>query len=246
MPGGYKDFEDLDLFTAAEVNDYLMSQVVARFASTGARNAAIPAPEQGQLCYILGVGFQAYDSVAGWSAAPLGAVQLVARQTLASAAASVSISGIPATYRQLRIAYSARSDLAASSWAAVRMRINNDSSSNYASQNIQHGTAGVGAQVSPGAQNSMFVGLVPAAGVASADYFGAGVIDIPSWYPPDGRSHVAVIGTGGFWYGDSPIGGYVSTHVGLADISGPYTSVQLFPHGGSWVAGTEFSVYGWA
>lgn len=55
MPG-VKQWTDLEVLTAADLDDYVMSQAVPRFTSTAARDAAMPAPVNGQMCYVTGVG----------------------------------------------------------------------------------------------------------------------------------------------------------------------------------------------
>lgn len=53
---GFKHWDELDILTAADLNSYLMDQVVVRFASIAARDAAIPTPADGQLCVVTGTG----------------------------------------------------------------------------------------------------------------------------------------------------------------------------------------------
>src|SRR5688572_26547393 len=56
MAGGYKTWAFKEMMASSDVNNFLMSQVTPRFASTAARDAAIPAPEAGQICYVSGAG----------------------------------------------------------------------------------------------------------------------------------------------------------------------------------------------
>lgn len=58
---GYKLWANSEVLEAADLNAYLASQVVARFASTGARSAALASPATGQLSYVTGVGLQVFD-----------------------------------------------------------------------------------------------------------------------------------------------------------------------------------------
>jgi hypothetical protein len=51
MGSGFKNFT-ATVLTAADVNDFLMEQSVMSFASTGARDVAITAPEDGMVAYI--------------------------------------------------------------------------------------------------------------------------------------------------------------------------------------------------
>lgn len=238
---GYKTFADLDILTAAEMNDYLMSQVVARFASTGARTTAIASPTTGQITYVDGVGLQMWDG-SGWTSAPLGAVQLVARHSLTSSAASVTFSSIPA-YKNLRVVMSARGDITGTVWTSVFMRVNNDASANYASQGMQWGVGGFVGSASAGGQTYMDVGLMPTATTLLSGMFGAGVIEIPSWTPVAARASLMVVSTSGFWNNSTPAG-YTTVKHGLYHTAGPYTSLTIYPMSGNWVAGSEFSLYG--
>lgn len=52
MGSGFKNFTAASVLTASDVNNYLMEQSVMSFASTGARDAAITAPEAGMVAYV--------------------------------------------------------------------------------------------------------------------------------------------------------------------------------------------------
>jgi hypothetical protein len=49
---GFKTFVDLDILTAAEVNDFLMTQAVMVFDDAAARTAALPTPLEGMVTYL--------------------------------------------------------------------------------------------------------------------------------------------------------------------------------------------------
>jgi hypothetical protein len=49
---GFKTFVDLDILTAAEVNDFLMTQAVMVFADAAARTTALPTPSEGMVTYL--------------------------------------------------------------------------------------------------------------------------------------------------------------------------------------------------
>jgi hypothetical protein len=63
---GKKTFTAGDTLTASQVNDYLMDQSVMRFASAAARNAAIPSPTEGMVCYLDDVNQIWYHNGSGW------------------------------------------------------------------------------------------------------------------------------------------------------------------------------------
>ncbi len=62
----YKTWAFGEILTATDVNAYLMAQTVPRFATTGARSAAIASPATGQLTYVTGTGLQVWTGAA-WS-----------------------------------------------------------------------------------------------------------------------------------------------------------------------------------
>jgi hypothetical protein len=83
MGSGYKAFTAGSVLTASDVNNYLMEQGVMYFATTGARDTAITAPEDGMVAYIgsndANEGLYTYNGSAwrkgpGWNA-PWGFVQ---------------------------------------------------------------------------------------------------------------------------------------------------------------------------
>jgi hypothetical protein len=65
-PLGVKTFTAGDVLLAAEVNGYLMAQVVPVFATAAARDAAILAPNEGQFAYITGDDELTYYNGALW------------------------------------------------------------------------------------------------------------------------------------------------------------------------------------
>lgn len=88
MGSGFKTFTSTVL-TASDVNNYLMEQSVMSFASTGARDVAINAPEDGMVAYIqsndANEGLYTYNGTSwrkgpGWNA-PWGYVNYTERTT---------------------------------------------------------------------------------------------------------------------------------------------------------------------
>jgi hypothetical protein len=65
-PLGVKTFTAGAVLLATEVNGYLMAQVIAVFATTTARDAAILAPEEGQFAYITADDVLTYYNGAVW------------------------------------------------------------------------------------------------------------------------------------------------------------------------------------
>lgn len=65
-PLGVKTFVAGDVLLAAELNGYLMAQVIPVFATTAARDAAILSPNDGQFAYITGDSELTYYNGATW------------------------------------------------------------------------------------------------------------------------------------------------------------------------------------
>lgn len=71
-PLGWKDFSTGDVLTAADMDGYVMAQIIAVFASATARDAAISSPQEGQHCFLTDTNsFQFYNGTA-WEASPVG------------------------------------------------------------------------------------------------------------------------------------------------------------------------------
>ena len=63
----YKVFSNGDALTGSELNTYLMNQSVIQFASTTARDAAIPSPAEGQLVWLQDVNKYVYYTGSAWA-----------------------------------------------------------------------------------------------------------------------------------------------------------------------------------
>jgi len=64
--GGRKNFCDGEVFSPADVNDYLMDQAVMRFADSAARSSAIGTPTEGMVSYLDDTNdVEVYDGT-GW------------------------------------------------------------------------------------------------------------------------------------------------------------------------------------
>ena len=63
----YKVFSNGDALTGAELNTYLMNQSVIQFASTTARDAALPSPAEGQLVWLQDSNKYVYYTGSAWA-----------------------------------------------------------------------------------------------------------------------------------------------------------------------------------
>ena len=68
MANGFKTFAVGEVLTAADVNDYLMEQVVGIFADATARDAQITSPIEGQFCYLADTNVLQYYTGSAWAA----------------------------------------------------------------------------------------------------------------------------------------------------------------------------------
>lgn len=67
MPDGFRTFAVGEVLTAANVNDYLMEQVVTVFADATARDAAITSPQEGQISFLKNTDVLTYYSGSSWA-----------------------------------------------------------------------------------------------------------------------------------------------------------------------------------
>jgi hypothetical protein len=61
---GRKTFNSGDVLNAADVQGYLMDQMVMVFDGTAERGSAIPTPSAGMVAYSTATGFQVYNGTA--------------------------------------------------------------------------------------------------------------------------------------------------------------------------------------
>jgi hypothetical protein len=61
---GRKEWSPGDTLTAADVNGYLMDQMVMVFSGTAERGSAIPSPSAGMVSYSTATGFVVYNGTA--------------------------------------------------------------------------------------------------------------------------------------------------------------------------------------
>lgn len=161
---------------------------------------------------------------------------------LVADAASVTLSGIPATLKTLRLECSARSSEAVVA-NELRMRVNGNSGANY----FGNFTIQQNATITPAPHSGLtygFVGMLASASAANGANAGtAAEIVFPAWDAPGGRTQMNWLWKATFF--DSTANSWLSQGGGLVNVAGPYTSITLFPSGGNFKAGSEFTIYGW-
>jgi hypothetical protein len=178
-----------------------------------------------------------FSAAGAGGAAALTDYELIETQILSSSTPSITFSSLgtySSTYKHLQVRYTARSS-AAVPGNGVLGRLNGVTSATYA----QHFLYGNGATVQSGAatsQTSALVGLESAAS-ATANIFGAGVIDLLDAYSTTKNKTLRTF-TG---VADLP---RVDLHSSVFINTASITSFELRPEAGNFVSGSRFSLYG--
>ena len=71
-PLGWKDFSSGDVLTAADMDGYVMAQIIAVFADSSARDSAIGSPQEGQHCFLKDTNSFMFYNGSAWEASPVG------------------------------------------------------------------------------------------------------------------------------------------------------------------------------
>lgn len=164
-----------------------------------------------------------------------GAFELISTQVLTGTASSISFSSIVGTYKHLQLRVTARAD---TSWdnTAAYIRFNSDSGSNYAWHRLDGYGSGIGSS-GVASQTAGVAGYFSDSSSASGIY-GVDIVDIYDYASTSKnktlRSLCGVVSSA------KEIGLRSSLWASTAAI----TSIYYAPQGGSWVAGSRFSLYG--
>ena len=166
-----------------------------------------------------------------------GAFVPIATTTLASSAASITFSSIPATYTHLQIRGVSRCTTSGLGSDWIYMRFNSDTGSNYS----RHQMYGNGVSIVLGAEaNITFTraGITPRDG-NTANVMGANIIDVLDYTNTNKYKTVRTL------FGDDFNGsGELGIQSGLWMNTNAVTSITLFPESNSWKQYTQFSLYG--
>jgi hypothetical protein len=125
-PLGFKTFATGDVLTAADTNGYLM-QGVWTFASAAARDAAVTSPQEGNVCYLKDTDAIMTYSGSAWVAVG-GSGGMTQISSTAMSTGTVSLTSIPATYKNLRLVLR---DLYPSAATYFGLQVNTDTGANY-------------------------------------------------------------------------------------------------------------------
>jgi hypothetical protein len=165
MGSGFKTFTAAAVLTASDVNNYLMEQSVMSFGSTGARDAAITAPEAGMVAFIRSndssEGLYHYTSGNAWRKGPgwnapwgfiarnqgLGAGTSTSGTTETAVFTSASWTALANRY--YRVSISTTITATAGDTYTMRIRENSTSGTAWWTGNIVFGTGQTKLQVHP-------------------------------------------------------------------------------------------------
>lgn len=111
-------------------------------------------------------------------AEPLSALTVISRTVLASPAATIDLTSIPATYENLQLHFMGRGDTNAASMV-LSLRVNGDTGGNYDRQ-VTGGNNATTTSASSMGQTSLAVTTVPAA-TATAGRAGVAIFDFPNY-----------------------------------------------------------------
>jgi hypothetical protein len=177
-------------------------------------------------------------SAAGVSGVVPGDYELISTTILGTATASVTFSSLgdyASTYKHLQIRTVARGNNASQN-VAMDLRLNGDTSANYA----LHLLEGTGSIVYSFAQTStdvIFLTQIPANSF-TANGFGAATTDILDAYSTTKNKTVRTLAG----YGGSV--NSIQMTSGHRRSTDSTTSIQVFSRSGSFIAGSRFSLYG--
>jgi hypothetical protein len=135
---GFKDFVTGEVLTAADVDGYLM-QGIWVFASAAARSAAVTSPQEGNYSYLKDTNSTEYYTGSAWVSAGGGAsggLTLINTGGTSLSGASVTISSIPGTYKNLFIVVDKAYVADDSGNPAVYIKFNGDGGANYTYQTL--------------------------------------------------------------------------------------------------------------
>jgi len=161
----------------------------------------------------------------------------ISTTTLGSNQTTISITGIPSTFKHLQLRVLGRSAFAGSSNGSMRIQCNSDTGSNYS----YHTLIGLGAStLAQGAatQTTMRLSYFPDDLVTSG-VFGAAVVDVLDYGSTSKYKTFRCFGGD-----DRNGGGYVGVYSGLWQSTSAITSLQIIHGDGDWLAGSTFALYG--
>lgn len=209
-----------------------VNKAFANFVCTSSTHPA--SPFQGLEIYETDTGLNAVYNGSNYSYAVSQAAPTV---TLGTTTASVTFSGLSTAVNSFLVKWSARcSD--ANAAEQFKVQLNGASGSSYIWEVNQANNTTVAATTSAGASTFIQIGTVTAAS-ATADYWASGMFTVDngsaSQFPTVQGTAAAFATTTNMWCG---------VYSGLYAVATTVTSITMFGATGSFVAGSQFSIYG--
>jgi hypothetical protein len=164
------------------------------------------------------------------------AISKIAQVDLATSAANITFSSIPATYTDLLVVLSGRSDYAAN-FVGLFVRLNGDNASNYKYRYVQ-GSGSAAASSNFSADSGFLAGYIDAAS-HTASVFGNGSIFIPNYTASAAKSISADLVEE-----NNATEGYQAISAGLWSGTAAVTSVTILPASGNFVQYSSATLYG--
>lgn len=177
---------------------------------------------------------------AGKLAAGIKALEVLFDSTLGADAANIDTgaNGIAQTSDHLIIVTLLRSTEAASGWTNEQIRFNNDSGANYDMQNMQAQSTGLSAGISNAVTAITLVGT---GSTATANYFGAGMIFVPSYRQTTAFKEAVLLGGQAEQVSGNT---FIQAKVGTWRSTSAITRLSVTPAGGNLLAGSRLTIYG--
>lgn len=162
---------------------------------------------------------------------------IISSNVLSSSAASVTFSAIPATYTDLVVRWSGRTDTAAAT-PAVYLQFNGDTGTNYSYVAVES-TGSASSSFLAGTNAFVHIGR-ESGSTATANTFGLGEVYIP-YYTVSQNKPVSAMGMGE----NNTTAAIMDATSGLWRNTAAITSVTLYPAAsGNFVSGSSFYLYG--
>lgn len=162
--------------------------------------------------------------------------QLIASNTLAASAASVTFSSIPNTYTDLVVRISTRRDTG--SFASLFFRVNGSTGSNFSTTYVQGNGATAASLNATGVNRFNIYDIVPGT-TETSNTFNSIEIYVPN-YAVTQNKQMSAFGVGE----TNSTTAYVIAQAGLRSVTDAVTSIEILPAAGSFVSGSSFFLYG--
>lgn len=240
----FKKWVPLERLNASDLNTHLVDQSIPRFADAAARDIAIPAPTNGQMCWLDSTSLLLVRRGGAWVEVNNGNPRMWAADVnVATAVGSVTVSAIPSTLRTLRITFSARSTVN-SVYSTIGLRINGSVFvGDYYWGTLFTQNLGAATALGSNGQQAYWGALYLAgATVGNPATTGQGEFVLEGWNSP--HSGLGLSGVGGFFF--STTQNVYGTTAGYCYTAGPYVSVTLLETGGNnFAVGAQFTLRGY-